>query len=31
MEKAIMKVDVYNLKGEKSDTVELPDEILQQK
>ena len=23
-----MKVDVYNLKGEKSDTVELPDEIF---
>jgi len=28
MEKAIMKADVFNLQGEKSSTVELPDEIF---
>ena len=28
MEKVIMKADVYNLQGEKSSTVELPDEIF---
>jgi large subunit ribosomal protein L4 len=28
MENAIMKVDVYNLQGEKSSTVDLPEEIF---
>jgi hypothetical protein len=28
MEKVIMKADVFNLQGEKSSTVELPDEIF---
>jgi len=28
MEKAIMKADLFNLQGEKSSTVELPDEIF---
>jgi len=28
MENAMMKVDVYNLQGEKSSTVDLPEEIF---